>query len=42
MKTYGFLTIILTSMGYKKVRRCAGGISDWEDAGYPLEGSFVV
>jgi rhodanese-related sulfurtransferase len=33
---------ILTSMGYKKVRRYAGGISDWEDAGYPLEGSFVV
>ncbi len=32
---------ILTSMGYKKVRRYAGGISDWEDAGYPLEGSFV-
>jgi rhodanese-related sulfurtransferase len=32
---------ILTNMGYKKVRRYAGGISDWEDAGYPLEGSFV-
>jgi rhodanese-related sulfurtransferase len=31
---------ILTSMGYKKVRRYAGGISDWEDAGYPLEGSL--
>lgn len=25
---------ILTSMGYKKVRRYAGGISDWEEAGY--------
>lgn len=32
---------ILKGMGYKKVRRYAGGISDWEDAGYPLEGSFV-
>ena len=32
---------ILTRMGYKKVRRYAGGISDWEDSGYPLEGSFV-
>ena len=32
---------ILTRMGYKKVRRYAGGISDWEDLGYPLEGSFV-
>lgn len=28
-------------MGYKKVMRYAGGISDWEDVGYPLEGSFV-
>lgn len=32
---------ILTSMGYKNVRRYAGGISDWEDSGYLLEGSFV-
>jgi rhodanese-related sulfurtransferase len=31
----------LKSMGYKNVRRYAGGISDWEEAGYPLEGSFV-
>lgn len=28
-------------MDYKKVMRYAGGISDWEDSGYPLEGSFV-
>jgi rhodanese-related sulfurtransferase len=27
--------------GYLRVRRYAGGISDWEDAGYPLEsGSY--
>ena len=31
----------LTRMGYKNVRRYAGGIEDWEEAGYPLEGSFV-
>jgi rhodanese-related sulfurtransferase len=28
-------------MGYKNVRRYAGGIQEWEEAGYPLEGSFV-
>ena len=32
---------ILTSMGYKNVRRYAGGTSDFEDSGYQLEGSFV-
>jgi rhodanese-related sulfurtransferase len=32
---------VLTRMGYKNVRRYAGGIEDWEEAGYPLEGSFV-
>lgn len=26
---------------YKNVRRYAGGIENWEEAGYPLEGSFV-
>jgi rhodanese-related sulfurtransferase len=31
----------LTNMGYTKVRRYAGGIVDWEQAGYPLEGDFV-
>jgi rhodanese-related sulfurtransferase len=30
----------LTNMGYSKVRRYAGGISDWEQAGYPMEGEF--
>jgi rhodanese-related sulfurtransferase len=28
-------------MGYKNVRRYAGGIEEWEDAGYPLEGNVV-
>jgi rhodanese-related sulfurtransferase len=31
----------LTRMGYKKVRRYAGGIEEWQKAGYPLEGDFV-
>jgi rhodanese-related sulfurtransferase len=32
---------LLTRMSYKNVRRYAGGIEDWEERGYPLEGSFV-
>ena len=28
----------LEQAGYTRVARYAGGISDWEDAGYPLEG----
>jgi rhodanese-related sulfurtransferase len=31
----------LDDRGYKHVRRYAGGIQDWEEAGYPLEGEFV-
>jgi len=31
---------LLTKAGYKNVRRYAGGIPDWEEAGYPLEGDF--
>ncbi len=31
----------LTAHGYKRVRRYAGGISDWEDAGFPVEGEMV-
>ena len=27
--------------GYKKVQRYAGGIQDWEEAGYPLKGEMV-
>jgi rhodanese-related sulfurtransferase len=29
---------ILDESGYKKVRRYAGGLEDWDEAGYPLEG----
>ncbi len=32
---------ILEHNGYKNVRRYAGGLLDWEDAGYPLEGEMV-
>ena len=28
--------------GYKKVRRYVGGLQDWEEAGYPLEGNLVA
>jgi rhodanese-related sulfurtransferase len=28
---------LLRRQGYGRVRRYAGGVSDWEDAGYPLE-----
>ncbi len=31
----------LTSKGYQNVRRYAGGIEDWELAGYPLEGEMA-
>ncbi len=32
---------VLTDCEYKNVRRYAGGIADWEEAGYPLEGEMV-
>ncbi len=31
----------LVAHGYRNVRRYAGGLLDWEDAGLPLEGTFV-
>ena len=31
----------LESQGYKNVRRYAGGIADWEEAGLPLEGELT-
>ena len=31
----------LTALGYKNVRRYAGGISDWEESGNPVEGDMV-
>ncbi len=30
-----------TNLGYKNIRRYAGGLEDWEEAGYPLEGDMV-
>ena len=33
---------ILVRNGYKNVRRYPGGIQDWEEAGYPLEGNLVA
>ncbi len=32
----------LVRHGYQHVRRYAGGILDWEEAGYPLEGEMVA
>jgi rhodanese-related sulfurtransferase len=32
---------ILVDDGFKNVRRYAGGLPDWEEAGYPLEGEMV-
>ncbi len=29
----------LVDRGYTNVRRYAGGLSDWQEAGYPLEGT---
>ena len=31
----------LVEHGFQKVSHYAGGIADWEDAGYPLEGDHV-
>ena len=33
---------LLVDQGFKNVRRYAGGLVDWEDAGYPLEGEMTV
>ena len=32
---------MLTENGYRNVRRYAGGLEDWEAAGYPLEGELA-
>ncbi|NIM96486.1 MAG: rhodanese-like domain-containing protein [Anaerolineales bacterium] len=32
---------LLKDRGYSDVRRYSGGLLDWEDAGYPLEGEMV-
>ena len=31
----------LVERGYRRVRRYAGGVADWEAAGYPLEGEMA-
>jgi rhodanese-related sulfurtransferase len=31
----------LIDHGFKNTRRYAGGVADWEDAGYPLEGERI-
>ncbi|MBM4438270.1 MAG: rhodanese-like domain-containing protein [Actinobacteria bacterium] len=33
--------LFLESHGYAKVTRYAGGIEDWDAAGYPLEGTMI-
>ena len=35
-----YAMMALEKAGYGNVRRYAGGIADWEDAGYPLEGEW--
>jgi rhodanese-related sulfurtransferase len=32
---------LLEQRGYKNVRHFQGGLLEWEDAGYPLEGEMV-
>jgi rhodanese-related sulfurtransferase len=31
---------LLTARGFKRVRRYAGGVEEWEGAGYPTEGEL--
>ena len=37
----GFAYGLMVKNGYTNVRRYAGGISDWEQANYPMEGELV-
>jgi len=30
-----------TNLGFDNIRRYAGGLEEWEEAGYPLEGDMV-
>jgi rhodanese-related sulfurtransferase len=32
---------LLTKAGFANIRRFAGGLEEWEEAGYPLEGDLV-
>jgi hypothetical protein len=36
------LLVYLVRHGYRHVRRYAGGMLDWEEAGYPLAGEMVA
>ena len=31
---------VLEERGYRHIRRYAGGIAEWEEAGYPVEGDW--
>ena len=33
--------LVLRGYGFERLYRYAGGLADWYDAGYPLEGSMV-
>jgi len=33
---------VLEMRGYQKLWRYAGGLEDWESAGYPLEGELIA
>jgi rhodanese-related sulfurtransferase len=33
---------LLAKRGYRNVSRYAGGLVDWKDAGYPLQGEMVM
>ncbi len=35
------LYYLLDAMGYKQICRFAGGLLEWENAGFPLEGEMV-
>ena len=32
---------LLERNGYQNLRRFAGGLQEWQEAGYPLEGTMV-
>ena len=37
-----YALMLLEKAGYGNVRRYAGGIADWEEAGFPLEGEWAA
>ena len=40
-KVFDHVAFVYICKGFTKVERYAGGLLDWQDAGYPLEGSLV-